>query len=173
MEIKQEVKYFLCICSIILVLLFIIFLGLKTITTSFWGEKIDRENIIDNFEHNINNFNSSLHELSNIKANENIYFNERDGEIIIKIHQHNDDGVTINYVKEKEYYKYQNTLNLINKFKLESVSQEYNNVSYQFNSMFNFAQKIVYIEDHEKYNWEYHVLFDENIRNKWYYVETK
>ncbi len=65
---------------------------------------------------------------------------------------------------------YKNIATFIEKFDVEYIQKEKNNIIICFNSQINFAQNIVYFNNYNDYEWHY-VDKKRKLKNKWYYVE--
>lgn len=159
-----KVLFFTFIAVIILILLFC---GLLVM---LFGRKVDKNNIIKKFEQNIEMFNESVGELSE----EEICIEKREGEYIITIYKELPDGTTDLIIVEEKYYdKYQESINLMKKLKIDVIYKYQENVVFLFNSMIGTGQYIVKMDDEERYMKTYIVTYKEQIDGSWYYIETK
>ncbi len=85
-----------------------------------------------------------------------------------------DDFKNYKYIlnpSDKEYSKYTNVFDIINKLNIEAVSKCDNNISFSFNSIVELGMEIVYIQDYEKYMYGHSVAKIRKIEGNWYYVK--
>lgn len=156
--------------GIVIVLILLIAVSLYILVNYIKPKKIAESTIFDYFSNNYSNFNDSLYELQKY---DNIYFNNEHGKINISIHINQNKNILVEKINASEYKNFEITLNLMKNLNLSRVSKEYGNVSFELDSPIYFHQKIVNINDQEKYSWGYHILYTKKIINNWYYVETK
>lgn len=67
--------------------------------------------------------------------------------------------------------KYKNLATFIEKFDVEYIQKEKNNIIINFNSQINFAQNIVYLNNYDDYEFRHEVDKKRKLKNKWYYIE--
>lgn len=153
----------------IFVIVFII-IALVSIAASFWhikyGNKKSKHRIIKNFKNNIEQFEKSIQELENEKE---IDFN-RYGKTTI-IEYINDEGKLVK-IKEENYYKYEQTIALINLLELSEVYKTNDSIIFIFNRSFRHGSTgIAYIPNLKYDMWRSNKVSEkEQIEGNWYYI---
>lgn len=66
---------------------------------------------------------------------------------------------------------YKNIASFLEKFDIEYVQKEKNNIIINFNSQINFAQNIVYLNDFDDYEYRHNIEKKRKLKNNWYYIE--
>lgn len=148
----------------ILLLMVIIITGIRA-----FALPTSKYQIIKKFEQNKELFEKSIEELS---SEEYIYF-EKDGEkVSITKHKYIDNKVNISYIKEDEFYKYEQTINLIKILDIKAVDKTRGNTEFLFSSSFVAGGKsISYITDLEDYIYAGNKIGEkQQILERWYYI---
>ena len=160
------------IISIILVfvLLFVLlYILISNIFTIIYGSKIDGNKFIELFNDNQIMFEDVIEEIEGIKT---IYIRKNHNssyEVYI------DNNKKIVDIKNNvdDYSNYKKSIDIMEKLNISYISKNYGNISFTMNSMFGLGQQIVYISDMDKYKYGNLISSIRNIKNNWYYVETK
>ena len=66
---------------------------------------------------------------------------------------------------------YKDIASFLEKFDIEYVQKEKDNIIINFNSQINFAQNIVYLNDFDDYEYRHNVEKKRKLKNNWYYIE--
>ena len=77
--------------------------------------------------------------------------------------------ISTNELKKKN----KNIATFLEKFNVEYIQKEKNNIIINFNSQINFAQNIVYLNNEDDYEFRHIVNKKKKLKNKWYYTEEK
>lgn len=159
---------FLIPLSMIILSIFIICIIISLIISAFFGKKVDERKVIDMFYENKIYFENSFDELRDTKINFN---NEKTG-IYVSTLGSNGKFKFVN-VQEGNFNEYEDTINLISRLDLSSVSKEQGNAEYITNSIVQFCQGIVYLTDRDIYENNHPITKLVHIKDNWYYVEEE
>lgn len=154
----------------LLILIFLILLiGIILLINSVDTNK-SRNKIIKNFSKNKELFEKSIMELAG--ESEDVYIEKTGNVVLISIHQHTDDKVNIIQVKQEEFYKYNQTIELANLLDIKKISKTNENIEFLFTDTFlNGGKCIVYIKDMEDYINNGHKIIEKKyIFENWYYI---
>lgn len=150
----------------ILLLIIIIITGIR-----MFALPTSKYQIIKKFEQNKELFEKSIEELS---SEECISFKRDNDTILIYIYEESEDKVNIINVKEEKFYKYEQTIHLMNFLKIKHIYKSNGNTDFIFNSsLYPGGKSIVYITDLKHY-----ISIGNKIREKqqilgnWHYVVT-
>lgn len=160
---QNIIKYKYYIIPFLLILLCVMYFIIND------NKNSEKNRIKNTFEKNEDLFGIVVDELSTLSSNEDIYFYPEDGKLTTKIHYHDGDKVIIKKIDNNEY---NNTINLIKNLSLIRVKKESENIIFEFNLTLNSSKNIVYVSDILKYENNYHIILKENIKDKWYYIES-
>lgn len=152
------------IVLIIGIVLLIIFIVMSVFTTT------SKYSIIKNYKENEELFKRSVEELSTI---EELYIS-LDGDII-NIHTYQDTEDTKNKmirIPNEDFYKYEQTINLMKKLKIKKIDSLKGNISFLFTtSFYPGGKEIAYIANLEDYVRTGHKVREkQQISGNWYYV---
>ncbi len=77
-------------------------------------------------------------------------------------------------ISANEFKKnYKNIAIFIEKFDVEYIQKEKNNIIINFNSQINFAQNIAYLNNYDDYEFRHRVDKKKKLKDKWYYTEEE
>lgn len=160
--------------KILLITIFVIFVIFIIIICYFnFGKQTSKYKIIKKFEKNELLFEKSIAELENI---DEIYFTYKEN--IVNLYTYEDIGdnkVKKVNIEEKDYYKYEQTINLMKILEIEKVYKIRDNIIFLFQSSMldpdNYS--ISYINNFESYvNTGHKIREKKQITDNWYYVVT-
>ncbi len=158
----QNKTILIAMLSVILIVAIYLSTILLLLDSSFRGESIKKEVIKEQFINNYNLFDEATKELDEI---ENIYVEQKNEYFIIRIYTQEGNLK----VKEEEFYKYKNTIELMKKLKIISVYNTNDDISFSFGGKADYVQKIVKIKGKDKFSGSFETK--ENIKDDWYYIE--
>lgn len=161
----NKAKNILLLSLLIIVTLFIIIYLILQVSIG----KPAKATVINKLKLNEKLFEEIYEELYELKENP-IYFKKNGNDISISIYEEINKKTNIINVDNEEFYKYEKTIKNIKILKLTEVKKEHENLIIPIK---NFGQYIIKINNDEKLNWGYNIIYIKQINNNWYYVETK
>lgn len=162
MNIKSIIKAVFIIILIVLILHTIRY----SILSHIFGSNITKKEIMNIFYENKVSFELIVEEL---KEDNKIYIDKENGNIIIK----RENNTNMVEIKQEEFYKYKNTMEIMQKLKIMKVKKEDSNIIIYFGGTIGFGQYIVQLNNEELYRNNYIVTDMTKIEDNWHYIETK
>lgn len=155
-----------------IIIIILLAISVTIIAMLIFGLRTSKYRIIRSFKESKELFENSIEELSN----EECICIDKDGEIIsIAIYEHIGDEENIIKVKQDDFYRYEQTINLMNTLKIESIDKVKENTAFLFSSSFYPGGKVIaYITDLGDYiNRGNKIRERQEISGNWYYIVTE
>lgn len=168
----KKIKYIFSIFGIVVIILVLVRLVLGIF---FWRNlrEYDKKDLLKKYEQYEQYFIDSVKEL---EIEEDVLISNEYLNISIEIFKKDissPNGVTIIDVKEKEFIKYKNSINLLNKVNLQRIYKNGDSVQFLYKTSHGQGLCIIYTKDKEEYALNNYIIESKNIRDDWYYMELE
>lgn len=163
------------IFSIFIIIVIILALTLLVLEIFFWRNlrEYNKKKLLKKYEQYEEYFINSVKELD---IEEDVLISNEHLNISIEIFKKNTsslNGVTTIDVKKKNFIKYKNSLNLLNKVNLQRIYKNGNSIQFLYKTSHGQGLCIIYTKDKEEYALNNQIIESKNIKDNWYYMELE
>lgn len=172
---KREFKKQISITSIFIIFVTILLLAYLVLVTLF-GEELreyNKKELLKKYEQYEKYFIDSVKEL---ETEEDVLISNEFLNISIEIFKKDiflPNGVSIIDVNKKDFIKYKNSLNLLDKINLKRIYKNGDSVQFLYKTSHGQGLCIIYTKDKEKYALNNNIIESKKIKNNWYYMELE